>query len=120
YPIGGAMADIMNEELDDITVSSVPGGGTSNPKAVSNGKADIGFSYNSILTSAQEGEDPYDEEISGLKAVAKVYDMAWHVTTPADSEIDSFQDIEDNEMGVKWAPNEKGTGDEWITSKVIE
>src|SRR5699024_5880010 len=46
--------------------------------------------------------------------------MRWHVTTPADSGIDSFQDIADNEMGVKWAPNEKGTGDEWITSEVIE
>ena len=120
YPIGGALSDIMNEELEGITVSSVPGGGTSNPKAVVNGDADIGFSYNSTLVSAEKGTDPYNEELKGLKAVAKVYDMAWHVITPADSGITSFQDIADSEMGVKWAPNKKGTGDEWITNKVIE
>ncbi|MFC4025221.1 TAXI family TRAP transporter solute-binding subunit [Oceanobacillus longus] len=120
YPIGGALAELMNKNMDGITFSSVPGGGTSNPQSVATGKADIGFSYNSTLVSAQDGTDPYDEKLDGLKAVAKVYDMAWHVITPSDSGITSFEDIAENQMGVKWAPNKKGTGDEWITNKVIE
>jgi uncharacterized protein len=120
YPIGGAIADAMNKEIEDINVSSVPGGGTSNPKAVVGGKADIGFSYNSTLVSAENGTDPYDEKLEGLRAVAKIYDMAWHVITPADSGITSFNDIAESEMKVNWAPNKKGTGDEWIANKVIE
>ncbi|WP_408011217.1 TAXI family TRAP transporter solute-binding subunit [Pseudalkalibacillus sp. A8] len=120
YPIGGALAELMNENIDGMTFSSVPGGGTSNPKSVATGKADIGFSYNSTLVSAQEGTDPYNKKLDGLKAVAKVYDMAWHVITPESSGITSFEDIAENQIRVNWAPNKKGTGDEWITTKVIE
>lgn len=120
YPIGGAVAEIMNKKIENVNVSSVPGGGTSNPKAVSSGNAEIGFSYNSTLVAADNGTDPYDTELEGLKAVAKIYDMAWHVLTPASSGITSFNDIIDNQMEVNWAPNNQGTGDEWIAKKVIE
>src|SRR5699024_4207007 len=60
------------------------------------------------------------EKSDNLKAIAKVYDMAWHLVTPTKSNVESIKDIADNEIGVNWAPNKKGTGDEWITSKVIE
>ncbi|MCP8615828.1 TAXI family TRAP transporter solute-binding subunit [Salirhabdus salicampi] len=120
YPIGGALADMMNEDLERTNISAVPGGGTANPAAVSIGEADIGFSYGPTLFSALQGTDPYEEEYGNLKAIARLYNLAWQVIVDADSDITSLQDIVDNQIGVKWVPNKRGTGDEWIAQKVIQ
>ena len=120
YPIGGALSELLNREFDGSPVSSVPGGGTANPKIVSQGKADVGLSYSTTLASAEAGTDPYDKPMKNLRAVALLYDMAWHVITKKSSKFDSFKDIAQNKIPIKWVPNKKGTGDEYIAEKTIQ
>lgn len=120
YPIGGALSELLNKEFEGSPVSSVPGGGTANPKIVSQGKADVGLSYSTTLASAEAGTDPYDKPMKNLRAVALLYDMAWHVITKKSSKFDSFKDIAKNKIPIKWVPNKKGTGDEYIAEKTIQ
>lgn len=119
YPIGAALAELINKEFDGSPASAVPGGGTANPKVVSQGNADIGLSYSTTLASAEAGTDPYNSPMRNLRSVALLYDMAWHVIAKKSAEFDSFKDIEKKKIGIKWVPNKKGTGDEYIAQKVI-
>ena len=120
YPIGGALSELLNREFEGSPVSAVPGGGTANPKIVSQGRADIGLSYSTTLASAEAGTDPYDKPIKNLRAVALLYDMAWHAIAKKSAKFDSFKDIAQNQIPIKWVPNKKGTGDEFIAAKVIQ
>src|SRR5699024_2335227 len=119
--IGTALSDKLNDELDEIEVSSKPGSGSvGNPEAVSNGKGDIGMSYNPFLLKAEKGEEPFSEEMTNLKAVASLTPTVVHFIQNSDMDIDSLEGIiaEKNDMTLGIPP--EGQGSNYIGNMIFE
>src|SRR5699024_800719 len=119
--IGTGISEKLNDELEEGEVSSKPGSGSvGNPEAVSNGKGDIGMSYNPFLLKAQNGEEPFDEEMNNLKAVASLTPTVVHFIQNSDMEIDSLEDIIANKTDMTLGIPPEGQGSNYIGNMFFE
>lgn len=58
YTVAGGLARLINEKDPRITIKVIPGGGVSNPLALSNGDADIAQGVGWVDKAAYKGEAP--------------------------------------------------------------
>ncbi|WP_420392323.1 TAXI family TRAP transporter solute-binding subunit [Acuticoccus sp.] len=91
YPVGVAMAKILSDE--GISASAEPGGGNSNVMAVSQGQADIGFTFGPTVTMATAGEDPFPTKFGGVVALASLYPNYTQVAVTTESGVTDIADL---------------------------
>lgn len=67
YPIGVALSQVLSD--NGIAASAEPGGGNSNPIAVSQGQAELGFTFAPTFAMAMNGEEPFPAPITNIRAI---------------------------------------------------
>src|SRR5699024_7150182 len=113
--IGKVNSDKINKNLDSVEISSKPGpGSVGNPEEVSNGNGDIGMSYNPFLIKAINGEEPYSKEMNNLKAVASLTPTVVHYIQNADLDVNSLEELIENETKMTFGIPPKGQGSNYI------
>lgn len=119
--IGTGISDKFNNKLDSVEMSSKPGSGSvGNPEAVSNGKGDIGMSYNPFLIKAVNGEEPYSKEMNNLKAVASMTPTVVHYIQNANTDANSLEELISEETKMTFGIPPKGQGSNYIGSIIFE
>jgi len=98
YPLGGAMKQIFEEEIDGLTITLRPGAGLINIKAIEQEKAEIALGHVISTVDAINGRPPFSEPIADLCNLGALYQQAGHVVT-IDSAIDSIADFEGRSVG---------------------
>lgn len=59
YTMATGLSQILQENVQGLTIRVVPGGGLGNPTRVQNGVSQIGFGLDFLVSSAIKGEEPY-------------------------------------------------------------
>jgi len=72
YPLGAAMMAIVEKNID-ISTSNAPGGGLSNCKSVSTGKADLGWTYSHTAFNGYEGRGKFEKRYSDMRHLMSLY-----------------------------------------------
>jgi len=98
YPLGAKQAEIFQREIPGVAASSGPGGGVGNIRDVSNGEAEVGFTYAHSAHSAFVGAPPFAEAHTGIRHFATLYPAAYHAAVPAASNIRSYRDLADRNL----------------------
>jgi uncharacterized protein len=117
FPLGSAIADLLNRVLDGWPATATPGAGAENPKIVSTGEAEIGFSYSTTLLQIEE------EGFDNLRGVCTLTDTMLKMAIAADRypDVEYFdRDIINEQVGIDWLPSAPGTGDAWMIEKLME
>lgn len=92
YPIGVAISQVLTEH--GIETSAEPGGGNSNPIAVSQGTAELGFTFAPTFAMAMAGADPFPAPIQNIKALAYTHLNTTMIAVTKDSGITSIRELE--------------------------
>lgn len=119
--IGTGIADKFNESVDDVEMASKPGSGSvGNPEAVSIGNGDIGMSYNPFLSRAENGEDPFSDEMTNLRAVASLTPTVVHFLQNSDMNIDSLEELISTKTEITLGIPPEGQGSNYIGNMIFE
>jgi TRAP transporter TAXI family solute receptor len=97
YPLGAAMMAIVEKNID-ISTSCAPGGGLSNCKAVSTGKADLGWTYSHTAYNGYEGRGKFDKRYTNMRHLMSLYPGVLQMAVPRKSDIYTVDDLKDKRI----------------------
>ncbi len=97
YPLGAAMMAIVEKNID-ISTSCAPGGGLSNCKSVSTGKADLGWSYSHTSFNGYEGRGKFEKKYNDMRHLMSLYPGVFQMAVPRKSKIYSVADLKDKRI----------------------
>ncbi len=92
YPLGGAIKNILEEEVPGLNVTIRPGAGLINLKGVSGGKAHMGWSLVMSAVDGINGNEPFDEKIQDVCNLGSFYDNYLQFVT-TDESVNSVADL---------------------------
>jgi len=116
YPLGGAIADLMQKEIPGVTVAVSPGGGVGNVEAIEFGKCDIGFSNSSSGVDGFHGRPPFKQKMTQMRQLANLYPQYFQMVVLEDSGIKSVEDLK----GKRISPGPKGHTGEFAAQQVLQ
>lgn len=94
YPLGGAMATIIENETGIDTTAESSQASAANMTALADGGAQIAFVQTDTAFYAAEGTNMFDgEKIDNVSAIGALYPETIQLVTTADSGITSFDDL---------------------------
>jgi uncharacterized protein len=91
YPIGVALSQVLSD--NGVLVSAEPGGGNSNPISVSQGDAELGFTFAPSFAMAMAGADPFPAPIENIRALGYTHLNYTQIAVTTDSGISSIPDL---------------------------
>jgi TRAP transporter TAXI family solute receptor len=104
YPLGAKIMQVLQEQVPGIATSNTSGGGVGNVKAVSDGDAEIGWSYAHSSYDGYIGRGAFDKKFANVRHFATLYPATFQVAVPKDSKIMSFEDMK----GANISPGKTG------------
>ena len=73
YPLGGAVKQLLEQEIDGLKITIRPGAGLINIKGIATGKAQLAWGNVISTVDAIHGREPFKERIDGLCNIAAFY-----------------------------------------------
>ncbi|SDJ42075.1 TAXI family TRAP transporter solute-binding subunit [Salimicrobium halophilum] len=101
YPLGGAFANILNSELDNVEANATStGASVENMKSMRDGDGQLAFTQTDIASYAKNGEVMFEEPVENLQAIGTLYPETIQIVTTADTGIESVEDLEGKVVSV--------------------
>ena len=102
YPIGGAMAEILNKEIPGMSASAQStGASVANVNMLGDGTIDLATVQNDIAYYAANGTEMFvDKKVDGLKGVASLYPETCQFVTLKSSGIKSLSELKGKRIAV--------------------
>ena len=102
YPIGGAMAEILNKEIPGMSASAQStGASVANVNMLGDGTIDLATVQNDIAYYAANGTEMFvDKKVNGLKGVAALYPETCQFVTLKSSGIKSLSELKGKRIAV--------------------
>lgn len=117
FPLGVAMADIIDSELEDVSATGVSSGASvSNAEQLNNGEAQLALVQNDIAYYGAEGMNMFEEPLENYSGVFTIYPETIQLVTLADNDISSVSDLE----GMRVAIGDVGSGTEANATQILE
>ncbi len=92
YPLGGAIKNILEEEVSGLSVTIRPGAGLINLKGVSGGKAHMGWSLVMSAVDGIAGNEPFEAPLKDICNLGSFYDNTMQITS-TDQAVNSAADL---------------------------
>ena len=116
YPLGGAIQAMASDNLDNVSIQVLPGGGVANVQGVQGGQADLGFANSISTVDAIKGRKPFDGKADNVCNLATLYPQYFQIVVPQDSGIDNVKDFK----GKRLATQPVGNTAEQVTRAVLQ
>lgn len=102
YPIGGAMADILNKSVPNMNASAQStGASVANVNMLQNGEVDLAIIQNDIAFYAIHGTEMFDgKKFDSLRAIASLYPETCQIVTLESSHIKTIADLKGKRVAV--------------------
>lgn len=117
YPMGGALAEIVQQSVPGSTVSTMQGTGDANIMGVNNGQYTMGLSFSFSNADAFTGTGTFEgkpqKNIAGMVAL---YNSPLQIVVRADSNIKKIEDLK----GKRIAPGLVGTSGEVLVKNILK
>jgi len=118
FPLGGAVADILNKHVKGVNASAQStGASVANINLLQQGKVDIAFVQNDIAYYAANGVEMFkDKKVANLKGLATLYPETVQIITLDSTGIKSLADVKGKRIAVGAA----GSGTEANARQILE
>ncbi len=118
YPIGGAMAEVLNKDIPGMNASAQStGASVANINMLKDGSVDLAIVQNDITYYAVNGTEMFkDKKVDGLKGIATLYPETCQAVTLDSSGIKSIAELK----GKKVAVGAMGSGVEANARQILE
>jgi uncharacterized protein len=116
FPLGGAMAGVWNDNIEDLRVSTQSSGASvDNLQLLDAGEVELIMAVNGVAADAMEGEGDFGEPLD-FAFLGNIYGEVMQVVAHGDSGIESIEDME----GATVAIGPPGSGTEVIARQMLE
>jgi uncharacterized protein len=116
FPLGGAMAGVWNDNIEDLRVSTQSSGASvDNLQLLDAGEVELIMAVNGVAADAMEGEGDFEEPLD-FAFLGNIYGEVMQVVAHGDSGIESIEDME----GATVAIGPPGSGTEVIARQMLE
>jgi len=116
YPLGGAIAELIQKNIPGTMVSVSPGAGIANVVGVEEGKTDIGFGNSSSSVDGVAGREPFKAPTKNVMQLANLYPQYYQMVVLEDSGIKTIMDLK----GKRICPGTKGMTGELLTTQLLQ
>lgn len=118
YPLGGAMAEILNKDIPGMNASAQStGASVANINMLKDNSIDLAIVQNDIVYYAVNGTEMFEgKKVDGLKGIASLYPETCQFVTLDSTGIKSIQDLK----GKKVAVGAVGSGAEANARQILE
>ncbi len=118
YPIGGALAEILNKEIPDMNASAQSTGATvANINMLQEGSVDLAIVQNDITYYAANGVEMFkDKKVDNLRGLAVLYPETCQIVTLESTGIKNVADLKGKRVAVGAA----GSGAEANARQILE
>ena len=99
YPLGAKIAEVLGDEVPDIATSNEPGGSVGNVKDVNSDNAELGWTYAHTAYNGHRGKGKFDTAQPNIRHFATLYSTVLQTAVLEDSDIQSFSDMKDRNLG---------------------
>ncbi|WP_079474044.1 TAXI family TRAP transporter solute-binding subunit [Marinococcus halophilus] len=120
YPIGASIGEFISGEFEGAKTSVKAGGALSNLELVESNEAQMGHSSSGLSYAATEGIEPFDNELSNITSVAKVFESVFQIAVLEDADIDSLEEVKKEKYPLELSVGPQGTENELLTRRVLE
>ena len=93
FPLGGALKAAVEARYPELSLTILPGGGTSNVQALELGKADLGFTFNVSTVDGLKGNPPFAEPVTDVCHVATLFPSYYQIVTVRGGDVQSLDDL---------------------------
>ncbi|SFH18099.1 hypothetical protein SAMN05660649_04172 [Desulfotomaculum arcticum] len=102
YPLGGAMAEILNKNIDGVNATAQStGASVANINMLKDGSVQMAFVQNDIAYYAANGTEMFkDQKVEGLKGLATLYPETIQIVTLDKTGINSIADLKGKRVAV--------------------
>lgn len=103
FAIGGAMANLLNEKMDNVNASvQSTGSSVVNATLLGEQKAELAFAMNDVISYAYEGIEVFKDKgkVENLRGVAALYPNYVQVVTLEKNGINEISDLKGKKVGV--------------------
>lgn len=91
YPIAAGIAQVFGEE--GVRANAEVGAGLTNMIKVSRGEAELGVTTSTIPPVAEAGEEPFEDSIRNVRALAVLFPSYAHIAVTEESGINSVEGL---------------------------
>ena len=116
YPLGGAMTEAWNDELDLNASTQATGASVENLRLLDAGELELIMAVNGVAFDAYEGVGEFEGEDMDFVALGNVYPEVLQIVARADAGIDSIEDLD----GARVAIGPPGSGTEVAARELLE
>ena len=117
YPIGGAIADVINKNVKDVGASAQSTGASiANINMLNEKQVDMAIVQNDIAYYALNGTEMFDKKITNLRGIASLYPETCQIITLDGSGINSVSDL----RGKRVAVGAAGSGGEGNIRQILK
>ena len=101
YPIGGAIAEVLNKDAEGINASAQStGASVANINMLKDKQVDMAIVQNDIAYYAVNGTEMFSEKIENIRGIASLYPETCQFVTLEDSGIKSISDLKGKRVAV--------------------
>ncbi len=99
YPLGGAIAEIINRFVDGAEATAeVTGGSAENVVLVGTNEVQMGMANGNLIYAGYYGKEPYEQKYDQLRGLFTIQPSVVHIVTLENSGIDSLSDLKDKKV----------------------
>ncbi len=116
YPLGGAIAEILKNEIPGTTASVLPGAGIINVQGVDTAKTDIGFGNSVSTVDGLAGREPFKAPVKNVRQLATLYMQYFQLVVLESAKIKSVTDLKGKSVAVQ----PRGNTGEQMTRELLQ
>ena len=117
YPMGGALAEIIQQNIKGSSVSTMQGTGDANIMGVNNGQYTMGISFSFANADAVAGRGTFEgKKQENIVGMAALYPSPLQIVVKADAGINTIEDLK----GKRIAPGLVGTSGEVLVRNILD
>lgn len=115
YSLGARYAQLIEHNIENVTVTSSQGGSVPNARQVDAGEADVGVIYADFAQKAYIGESPFREAHENLRILAAIAPGKLQIAVPKSTDIHTLKDLSDKRIN----PTKVGWGTRDVAEMVL-
>lgn len=117
YPFGGAIANIWNTKIQNMSVSAQSTGASAeNLRLISKGDAEFATVQNDVMDYAYNGTDMFDAPLPNIMALGTMYEEVVQIAARKDSGIRTVADLRGKRVSI----GDAGSGVEFNAKQILE